>query len=100
MSHSAAAAVAAGGGLGGGGGHDDEDSGGGDRELELLRLQLRASRPPNPALSLSSWSYLCSKSAAASTYPRRRRHQVQTTPGLFRLSREREYSTTRNELSS
>ena len=69
-------AVAGGGGgcvdVSGGIGHDAENDA---RELALLQLQLQASRPPNPAVSLSSWSYLCSKSAASSTYPRRRRHQ-------------------------
>ena len=61
---------------GGVGGDDhDADVDHDARELALLQLQLQATRPPNPAVSLSSWSYLCSKSAASSTYPRRRRHQ-------------------------
>ena len=62
----------AGGGDDGGVDHGADDDA---RELALLQLQLQATRPPNPAVSLSSWSYLCSKSAASSTYPRRRRHQ-------------------------
>ena len=46
-----------------------------DDELELLELQLLVTQPPNPAVSLSSWSALCAKSSASSTYPRKRRLQ-------------------------